>query len=159
MSWLPLFLYYFNMKNIINLNESQLKYVIAESVKSILENYQDYDVDKDYQLSVIQNNNPANDNIHTWIRSKDDIKTYSEAVNEYGEIEDLTPDYKADDIKKALMTGKIIVYSSYPIESGIFVTPSRMEAQNYAGNRKVYSKLVKLSDVAWLDPLQGQFII
>lgn len=57
------------------------------------------------------------------------------------------------------MTGKIIVYSSYPIESGIFVTPSRMEAQNYAGNRKVYSKLVKLSDVAWLDPLQGQFII
>lgn len=102
MSWLPLFLYYFNMKNIINLNESQLKYVIAESVKSILENYQDYDVDKDYQLSVIQNNNPANDNIHTWIRSKDDIKTYSEAVNEYGEIEDLTPDYKADDIKKSV---------------------------------------------------------
>jgi hypothetical protein len=140
------------MKNIIKLNESQLRYIISEAISDAL------NVNKSHQLSVIKDNNPAPDDIHAWIRAEEDIKTYEEAINDNGGIEDLTPDYKSDDIKKALMTGKVIVYSSYPIKPGIFVTPSRMEAQNYAGNGRIYSKLVNLSDVAWIDPLQGQYI-
>ena len=60
-------------------------------------------------------------------------------------------------MKKALKTRKITVYSSYNIKPGTFVTPSKMEAQNYAGSSKVYFKTVNLEDVAWIDPFQGQY--
>lgn len=32
-----------------------------------------------------------------------------------------------------------------------------MEAESYAGSENVYSKTVPLTDVAWIDSLQGQF--
>ena len=115
---------------------------------------------KEKQLEIIQKNNPLDESLgnHTWITSVDDIKTYKEAL-EYDEYEggNLTPDFKEEDLNKALETGEMTVYSSYPIEQGIFVTPSKMEAQNYAGSGKVYSKKIKLSDVAWIDSLQGQY--
>jgi hypothetical protein len=60
-------------------------------------------------------------------------------------------------MKEALKSGRITVYSSYPIENGVFVTPSKMEAQNYAGKNKVYSKTVPLSNVAWIDAIEGQY--
>lgn len=114
---------------------------------------------KQEQLDIIKNNNPANDDVHTWIRSVEDIKTYQEALQEDldGEAQDLTPDFKKADLEKALETGKMTVYSSYPIEQGIFVTPSKMEAQSYAGNGEVYSQEVNIDDVAWIDTLQGQY--
>ena len=114
---------------------------------------------KEKQLEIIQNSNPAADDYHTWIRSIDDIKTYEEALQEDldGETQDLSPDFKKADLEKALETGKMTVYSSYPIEQGIFVTPSKMEAQSYAGSGKVYSKEISLDDVAWIDTLQGQY--
>lgn len=59
--------------------------------------------------------------------------------------------------REALEKGSIRVYSSYPIKDGIFVTPSIMEAQSYSGDGKVYSKVVNLNDVAWVDPTQGQY--
>ena len=115
---------------------------------------------KEKQLEIIQKNNPLDESLgnHTWITSVDDIKTYKEAL-EYDEYEggSLTPDFKEEDLNKALETGEMTVYSSYPIEQGIFVTPSKMEAQNYAGSGRVYSKKIKLSDVAWIDTLQGQY--
>ena len=115
---------------------------------------------KEKQLEIIQKNNPLDESLgnHTWITSVDDIKTFKEAL-EYDEYEggSLTPDFKEEDLNKALETGEMTVYSSYPIEQGIFVTPSKMEAQNYAGSGKVYSKKIKLSDVAWIDSLQGQY--
>ena len=117
-------------------------------------------VNKAAQLNIILRNNPANDNFsnHTWVRTVDDILTYPEALEYDGDWSDgYTPDFTATDIKRALKSGEIIVYSSYPIKAGIFVTPSKMEAQSYAGSKDVYSKLVKLSDVAWLDGLQGQY--
>ena len=120
-------------------------------------------IDKNKQLQIILANNPANDNplyfsTHTWVRTVDDILTYPEALEYDGDFSDgYTPDYTAKDIERALNSGKITVYSSYPIESGIFVTPSKIEAQNYAGGGKVYSKKVNLSDVAWIDGLQGQY--
>ena len=52
---------------------------------------------------------------------------------------------------------KIVVYSSHPIKNGTFVTPSKMEATSYASSDKVYSKVVSLYDVAWIDPTQGQY--
>ena len=32
-----------------------------------------------------------------------------------------------------------------------------MEAESYSGNGRVYSKTVPLTDVAWIDPTQGQY--
>ena len=43
------------------------------------------------------------------------------------------------------------------IENGAFVTPSRMEAESYAGNGKVYEQVVNIDDVVWIDPTQGQY--
>ena len=59
--------------------------------------------------------------------------------------------------QEAIKSGKITVYSSYPIKQGIFVSPSYMEAESYAATGKVYEKTVKLTDVAWIDPTQGQY--
>ena len=116
---------------------------------------------KQQQLDIILNNNPAEDNYHTWIRNIDDIKTFEESLqdNDYAgwETDGFIPDYDANIVKQALKTGKITVYSSYPIEQGIFVTPSKMEAESYSGNGKIYSKEVNLKDVAWIDPTQGQY--
>ncbi len=113
---------------------------------------------KTMQFDVISKSNPATDDMHTWIRSTNDIKTYQEALSEAGfEGDDFAPDYTGNMVNKALETGKITVYSSNPIENGIFVTPSKMEAQSYAGKGKVYSKEVSLDDVAWIDEIQGQY--
>lgn len=67
-----------------------------------------------------------------------------------------TPDFTLVDAAKALKKGKVTVYSSYPIENGAFVTPSKMEAESYAGGGKVYSKDTNLDDVAWIDSNEGQ---
>ena len=115
---------------------------------------------KKKQLDIILKNNPAKDDYtyHTWIRSIDDILTYKEAI-EKDEVENegITPDFNAKDIKNAINSGKIKIYSSKEIKPGIFVTPSKMEAKNYAGSGMVYDKEVKLEDVAWIDSLQGQY--
>lgn len=112
------------------------------------------------QLQVIQNSNPVNDDYHTWIRSVEDIKTFQEALNdpEWEGYIDFDPDYTMEDARNALRTGYITVYSSYPIRDGVFVSPSRMEAESYSAGGRVYSKTVKLEDVAWIDPTQGQFV-
>lgn len=118
---------------------------------------------KEKQLNIILKNNPVNDDYHTWIRNINDIKTFEETLQdsdykEYYEAgEDFDETYSANMAKEALETGKITIYSSYPIEQGIFVSPSRMEAESYSGNGKVYSKEVNIDDVAWIDPTQGQY--
>ena len=111
------------------------------------------------QLATIERNNPFDPELgaHTWIRSAEDILTYREAIDSFGGVDDVTPDFRASDVQRALDSGYMTVYSSYPIELGTFVTPSYMEAQNYAGDGHVYSKRVPLDDVAWLDEVQGQY--
>lgn len=113
---------------------------------------------KSQQLDIVLKSNPAEDDEHTWIREESDILTYPEAIEAtFGDdIDDFTPDFTAADIKKALKTGKITVYSSYPIKNGIFVTPSAMEAASYSGNGIIYTATVDLGDVAWIDEGQGQ---
>jgi len=117
---------------------------------------------KQRQLDIILKENPADDENmpgHTWIRSIEDVKTFNEALeyDGYSADEDVTPDFTSDMVKDALKNGVITVYSSKPIVDGAFVTPSKMEAKNYAGNGKVYSKEVPLTDVAWIDATQGQY--
>ena len=116
---------------------------------------------KEEQLDIILENNPANDDYHTWIRKVSDIHTFEEALQdsdyEGWEESGFDPDYDGNVAKQALKSGKITVYSSYPIKQGVFVTPSKMEAESYSGNGKVYEKTVLLTDIAWIDPTQGQY--
>ena len=114
---------------------------------------------KQQQLNIINENNPADDDMHTWIRSTDDIKNFEEAFFEDGEYSGLDPDFTEEMANKAKETGKITVYSSYPIEQGIFVSPSVMEASQYAGgdSNKLYSKEVNINDIAWIDGAEGQY--
>lgn len=65
--------------------------------------------------------------------------------------------YTPQVVQDALNSGKITVYSSHPIEQGVFVTPSPMEAQSYSGDGIIYSKEVDLNAVAWIEPTQGQY--
>lgn len=111
------------------------------------------------QLEIIQKNNAAADDYHTWIRSVDDIHTLRETLNdpEWSDYDEFNPDYTKAMAEQALRDGEIEVFSSYPIKAGVFVTPSRMEAESYSGNGKVYSQTVAPEDVAWIDPTQGQF--
>lgn len=111
------------------------------------------------QFEVIQNSNAADDDYHTWIRSAAEIKTLSETLadTEWAEYDEYDPDYTRQMAEDAVRKGKITVYSSYKIGNGVFVTPSRMEAESYSGDGKVYSKTVNVADVAWIDPTQGQY--
>ena len=112
---------------------------------------------KERQFEVIQKFNKAHDDVHAWIRSVDDIKTAREAFEADGAITDgFAPDAGPEVYAEALKTGKIKVYSSKPIENCNFVTPSRMEAKNYAGNGRIYEAVLPLDSIAWLDAGQGQ---
>ncbi|WP_432651132.1 hypothetical protein [Huintestinicola sp.] len=113
---------------------------------------------KQKQLEIILKYNPCNDNFHTWIRTIDDIKSFEEALNDgdYSCYDEYAPDFTRQDALKAIAEGCIVVYSSHPISRGIFVTPSKIEALSYSSNGRIYSKLVKLTDVAWIDVTQSQ---
>lgn len=115
--------------------------------------------DKKHQFEIIQSANPAQDDIHTWIRDINEIQTLEESVKspEWNSYEEYNPDWTAKNANKAIRTGKVTVYSSKPIEAGTFVTPSKMEAQSYSVDGKVYSQEVNTNDVAWIDPTQGQY--
>lgn len=118
-------------------------------------------MNKRKKLEIILNENPCFDDQHAWIRDISDILTFGEALRdsdwEGWENSGIDPDFTAEDVKKAIKTGKVKVYSSYPIKNGIFVSPSRMEAEAYSSTGKVFSRVVKLDDVAWIDPTQGQY--
>lgn len=122
-------------------------------------NVEGTDALKERQMQVIQESNPAQDDYHTWIRSAEEIKTLQEAIMdpEWAEYDEFNPDYTRAMAEEALESGEIEVFSSYPIEAGGFVTPSRMEAESYAGDGRVYSRRVPVTDVAWIDPTQGQY--
>jgi hypothetical protein len=69
------------------------------------------------------------------------------------------PDFNEDDMREALESGYVTIFSSYPIKEGVFVTPSKMLATDYAGGKsdKVFSKRAQLQDVAWIDEGEGQY--
>lgn len=117
---------------------------------------------KERQLEIINATNPMLDDYHTGIRKVGDIKTLYEAVEEAkvenGEDElSAYPDVPNDVFEEALKSGEITVYSSKPIRNGVFVTPSHMQAFDYAGYGKVYEKKVPIEDVAWINTDEGQY--
>ncbi len=113
---------------------------------------------KQKQLEIILETNPAYSDSFTWIRKVEDIHTLEEtlSLSDWKDYDEFDPDLTKSDILKAIESGEITVYSSHPIENGAFVTPSRMEAETYAGTGEVYQKTVDINDVAWIDPTQGQ---
>ena len=120
---------------------------------------------KQAQLDIILKTNPMLDDYHTGIRKVEDIKTLEESVGEarseaekYGDEEwSAYPDITNDMLQNALETGEITIYSSEPIKNGVFVTPSYMQASDYAGGGNVYEKTVPLTDVARINTDEGQY--
>lgn len=114
---------------------------------------------KQEQLNVIQEANPMTDDYHTGIRKVEDIKTLQETLqdSDWSDYDEFNPDLTRTMIEEAIENGEITVFSSYPIEQGTFISPSKMEAESYSENGKVYEKKVKIEDVAWIDPTQGQY--
>jgi len=110
---------------------------------------------KEEQYNIIQKNNPMLDDYHTGIRSVEDIKTFDEVINDDESF--VWGDFSQEDAQKALEKGEVTVYSSYPIEQGTFVSTSKNQARDYAGNGKVYSKTVPLNEVAWISGDEGQY--
>jgi len=109
------------------------------------------------QFKIVQATNPMNDDYHVGIRKPSDIKTWEEAIKNPDSF--AWGDFSKEDAEKALKSGKIIIYSSYPIKNGVFVSTSYAQSEQYAGGKgkKVYSKVVPLEDVAWIDGDEGQF--
>lgn len=68
------------------------------------------------------------------------------------------PDFTPRDAHIADAKGKVTIYSSHPITEGVFVSPSKMCAQDYAGGGKIYSKEVSIKDVAWMDRWRSRTI-
>ncbi|MDD6879871.1 MAG: hypothetical protein PUD59_06620, partial [bacterium] len=114
---------------------------------------------KEAQLQIIESTNPAPNTYSTWIRTAEDIKTLAETLedSDWVDVDTFNPDLTRDDILKAIKSGKIKIYSSYPIENGVFVSPSYMEAESYSGDGQVYAKNADIRNVAWIDPTQGQY--
>jgi len=114
---------------------------------------------KGKQLDMIQKSNPMKDDYHTGIRSIFDIKTAHEAwITDVDFDEHFTyPDFSQSDAKNHLKSGKVKVYSSYPIKQGVFVTPSKRMALDYSGGKEPYSKTVDVDDIAWVNADEGQY--
>ena len=115
---------------------------------------------KGKQFEIIQQYNPAPDDYHTWVRSASDILTYDEALKAYSdgnEDGNIAPNYSVDDAERCIIDDEMTVYSSAQIWLGSFVTPSQIEAESYAGGKKVYTKNVSPYEAAWLDVLQEQY--
>lgn len=115
--------------------------------------------DKQKKLDLINKTNPAPNNYNTWVRSVEDIKTAEEVFETAFTDGEMYADFTIEDMKNALKLGEVTIYSSNPIKDGVFVTPSKMNAEEYAGGKgnKIYSKKVKVTDVAWLDESEGQY--
>ena len=113
---------------------------------------------KQMQLEIIERYNPMRDDVHTGIRNIEDIKSFEEVVNEAkSEGDTAYPDIGLDMLEEAAKTGRITVYSSYPIKQGVFVSPSQMNVADYAGGGPVYRKEVSVDDVAWITSDEGQY--
>ena len=114
------------------------------------------------QCQLILKTNPPFTDYSTWVRTPEDILSFQEMFNqarleyeEYGEL--IYPDLDWDVFQNASENRKIMVFSSYPIKTGVFVSPSRICAEGYAMDKRVFSKVVSVDDVAWIDFTEGQY--
>lgn len=112
------------------------------------------------QWEIIQKTNPKEEGTNsTWVDKPEDAKTFYEVNHkdsDYPFNENYSDDWTVRDKMNVEATGKITVYSSYPIEDGNWVTPSKEEGLSYAGSGKLYSATMDPRDIAWVDAGQGQ---
>lgn len=129
----------------------------AEKRKQLAKEVEEATPLKREQYNIIQEYNPAPDSNLVWIRSPKDIKTFAEVINDKDSF--VWGDYSKEDAIRDLKRNKVVVYSSYPIKQGVFVSTSFVQAQDYAGGdgSKVYSKEVPLDAVAWINGDEGQY--
>lgn len=141
--------------NLINVIEKQKEIKDESKKKDITEDIKTSSKKQIEQYNIIQKTNPMLDEYHVGIRSPKDIKNFSEVIKDN---ESFTwGDFSQEDAKKALKEGIVTVYSSKPIEQGNFISTSKIQAEQYAGGNKLYSKKVNLDDVAWINGDEGQF--
>ena len=139
--------------------DSEVEKILGTTWENVKAQVSNVEKRKNKQLQIINKTNPAPNNYNTWIRSTGDILTAEEAFKTAFEDGNMYPDFTVEDMKNALNRGKITVYSSYPIRKGVFVSPSKMMAEDYAGGKggKVYSKEIDIKDLAWIDEAEGQY--
>jgi hypothetical protein len=140
----------------------ELREFIKTTIREYLNEQEEgteFDNHKKSQLNIILKTNPMLDDYHLGIRTLDDIKTAKEAWDTNVDFNEdfVYPDFSQQDAKKALLSGKIKIYSSKPIKQGTFVTPSKIMATEYAGRNEPYSKIVDINDVAWINADEGMF--
>jgi hypothetical protein len=103
--------------------------------------------------------NPMVDDYHTGIRNAEDILDFNEArqftLDDIGDVSSY-PDVTQEILDNASKTRKIKLYSSRPFSVGSFVSPSKMQAQDYAGKGKIYEGVFDIDDIAWLNADEGQ---
>lgn len=106
---------------------------------------------KQEQLNTIHKLNP----IVEW--NIEDIKTLPETIKDPESF--VYPDFNKAMAKSAIKSGKITIYSFQSLNNANaqFVSPSKIMITNYADGRKVFSKVVKIEDVAWINGSEGQF--
>ena len=93
--------------------------------KQLEEELKTQPIEKVEQYKIIQQYNPMHDDYHTGIRKPSDIKTWQEAINEADDVGAFSwGDFSKADAEKALKSGKVTIYSSYPIKQGVFVQQS-----------------------------------
>lgn len=114
------------------------------------------------QASEVNETNRMRDDYHTGIRSREDVRSFDEVLAEAEKdfAEDgamVYPDMDIETMRQAKNKGTITVYSSKPIEAGTFVTPSRMNASDYAGEGRIYEKEIPVDSVAWISIDEGQY--
>lgn len=112
---------------------------------------------KNAQYKIIQETNPMFDEEHVGIRSPKDIKTFEEVINDKDSF--TWGDYSKEDAIRDLKKGTVIIYSSYPIKNGAFVSTSYQQALDYAGGdpTQVHSRKASLNSVAWINGDEGQY--
>ena len=111
---------------------------------------------KKKQFDIISKTNPMEDDYHVGIRKVEDIKTFEETLDD--EESFVWGDYSREDAEADAERGLVTIYSSYPIENGVFVSTSYVQANEYAGRSgKVYKKTVSPDRVAWINGDEGQF--
>ena len=106
-------------------------------------------------VDIINSTNQMNDDYHVGIRNVDDVLTLEEAFDSEPPT---NPDVSDDYIQSCIESGKIRIYSSKRIISGTFVTPSRMMAKDYAGSSNIFSKVISINSVAWINSDEGVYI-
>lgn len=115
---------------------------------------------KQAQLETIRNSEEGKKAGRMGIRNLDEIKTFSEAVDEIGGVEAFDrPDapISMSQVQEALDNGEVTVYSVGDLADGKIAYTSELEAVQKANGAEVVATTVPTDSMAWLSVEQGQY--